>query len=189
MLVEALSRADAIHLTPTIARLLTAGAFECRALASSTTIDLNQLAEHGVIEHDGSLSRDDTALGDNAVFSRERWEEVLPIFEGDEEGMVTRGDVVRVRYATMLRSKEEQEATGMRSHYGVKEAFLSYGEISCLLNLLGDGQKMPLDHMRILFGRSCHGGVVRLLTVHQSRVGCPLLKAGDRRIALPARGS
>ncbi|KAK1779871.1 Peroxidase, family 2-domain-containing protein [Copromyces sp. CBS 386.78] len=48
------------------------------------TFHLDDLNKHGVIEHDGSLSRGDVATGDNHSFSPEIWNAVLQVLGDDE---------------------------------------------------------------------------------------------------------
>lgn len=184
MLIDVLTRPDAIHLTPTVASLLANGAFECRPLASATTIDLDHLDRHGVIEHDASMSRDDAALGNNSTFSPERWEEVLAILSDGRNGWVTQAEAARARYASVMRSNERHDAIGEHSGYGLKESALSFGESSLLLNILGDGEKMSLAHLRVFVGMLIRSRLIRMLTALQSRNECRLPKAGERNRAL-----
>ncbi|KAH6655793.1 Chloroperoxidase [Truncatella angustata] len=50
---------------------------------NSSTFNLDDTAVHNVIEHDGSLSRDDIAHGDNLHFSPEVWAQTVSHFTED----------------------------------------------------------------------------------------------------------
>ncbi|KAK3947489.1 Chloroperoxidase [Pseudoneurospora amorphoporcata] len=54
-------------------------------VSSWVTFHLDDLNKHGVIEHDGSLSRRDVATGDNHSFAPEIWAAVLKVLGDDDE--------------------------------------------------------------------------------------------------------
>ncbi|KAL1876235.1 hypothetical protein Daus18300_002863 [Diaporthe australafricana] len=49
---------------------------------NATTIDLNHLTTHNILEHDGSLSRQDANFGPADVFNDEIWNETIQYFTG-----------------------------------------------------------------------------------------------------------
>lgn len=49
---------------------------------ADASFDLDNLIKHGAIEHDASLSREDTALGDARTFNQTIWNTVLNELHG-----------------------------------------------------------------------------------------------------------
>jgi hypothetical protein len=153
MAVEALTRPDAIHLAPLIAKVFAWGAVKANPAPNATTFDLNHVDKHGWIEHDVSLSRADTALGDNATFSAERWNQMVEHYAKAPGGVVGHKEAALAHYARVEQSKVEHQAVGLKVQYGAKEAVGSYGESALFMNLLGKDGQVPLEYMRIFFGR------------------------------------
>lgn len=154
MLVDVMTRADAIHLAPNLAEVVVNAALKVKELVSSTTIDLDQLDKHGFIEHDVSLSREDTALGSNSDFSSERWQEMLDVLASGRDGLVGQEEAMKARFSRLLQSKERHKAAGTQIDYTIKTAFSGFAECALLLILLGDGAHCSLAHLRIIFGES-----------------------------------
>ncbi|KAK3328253.1 Chloroperoxidase [Cercophora scortea] len=75
-----------------------------KALQTSTTgnpltFNLDDLSKHGVIEHDGSLSRNDVASGDNHTFAPEIWATVAAHFTEDTISIETAAQARKDRLA------------------------------------------------------------------------------------------
>ncbi|KAM5350049.1 hypothetical protein ACJ41O_006554 [Fusarium nematophilum] len=68
---------DAINLDPAATTLVGQKAV---TTGNNVTFDLDNLSEHNVIEHDGSLSRNDIFFGDNHSFNRTIWNTVASHF-------------------------------------------------------------------------------------------------------------
>ncbi|KAK4446746.1 putative aromatic peroxygenase [Podospora aff. communis PSN243] len=64
---------DAINLAPDATLIVGLKALQASSTGNFLTIHLSDLAKHGVIEHDGSLSRHDIHSGDNHTFAPEVW--------------------------------------------------------------------------------------------------------------------
>jgi hypothetical protein len=152
MVIEALTRPDAIHLAPMIAKVFAWGAVKANPAPNATTFDLNHVDKHGWIEHDVSLSRADTMFGDNAAFSAERWNQMIEYYAKAPEGLVGHKEAALAHYARVQQSTVEHQAVGLKVQYGAKEAVGSYGESALFMNLLGKDGQVPLEFMRIFFG-------------------------------------
>lgn len=64
---------DSINLAPDATILVGLKALQASSTGNFLTIHLSDLAKHGIIEHDGSLSRHDISSGDNHTFSPTLW--------------------------------------------------------------------------------------------------------------------
>ncbi|KAH7418852.1 Chloroperoxidase, partial [Cadophora sp. MPI-SDFR-AT-0126] len=106
---------------------------------------------HGVIEHDVSLSRNDSELGDNHTFDQTIWGSVMETYGDTTE--TTFALVSKARYDRVVACKNAHEAAKKDFQYGIKEFILSYGESALLLGLLGDPKdgKIPLEYLKVLF--------------------------------------
>lgn len=127
------------------------------------SFDLNHLHKHGAIEHDASLSREDTAFGDNGKFCQQIFDEVVREWEAgysaqhpdsakNSDIMVDWKSASRARYARLQSSKERHEKENKHFSYGLKEAFFSYGESALIINLLGKDGHASLKWIKIFFG-------------------------------------
>ncbi|KAJ3085744.1 hypothetical protein HK102_013870 [Quaeritorhiza haematococci] len=105
-------------------------------------LSLEDLNTHGLIEHDASLTRSDAALGDS-VKVNETLVEILLSYSEDGEN-ITADDLARYR-----RFREDDSAKRNKDlKFGLFEKFLSYGESSLLLNIMGKDGKIPIEVAR-----------------------------------------
>lgn len=121
MIIDVLTKS--INLSSGIASVFAAGALKANPRPSEETFDLDQLAKHGLIEHDVSLSRNDLALGNNHTFDKSIWKGVM-----DSYGDLTETSfqsASKARYERMLQAKKDHEAAGKNFEYGIKEFVLS----------------------------------------------------------------
>jgi len=72
MLEAALS--GAVNLDPSAAQPPGVLALETSTTGDASTFDLDNLDEHGILEHDGSLSRNDHYFGDDHSFNQAIWD-------------------------------------------------------------------------------------------------------------------
>jgi hypothetical protein len=122
---------------------------------SPATFDLHQVGRHGLVEHDCSLSRPDNGLGDSFKFSHELWSQFLKFHEGKTHTDFQTQS--RARYARVAASEAARKAGAHKDFaYGIKELVFSYGESALMMGILGDPKegKVPLEYVRILFGKS-----------------------------------
>ncbi|KAF2132109.1 Cloroperoxidase [Dothidotthia symphoricarpi CBS 119687] len=64
---------DGVHLAEAATRLVGAKALTASTTGNSSTFNLDDINKHGIIEHDGSLSRADIFTGDNYHFKPAIW--------------------------------------------------------------------------------------------------------------------
>ncbi|KAF6802514.1 hypothetical protein CMUS01_15327 [Colletotrichum musicola] len=70
----------AVNLDPAATTLVGQKALLTSTTGNNATFNLDDLNTHGIIEHDGSLSRKDTYFGDNHSFDKEIWASVASHF-------------------------------------------------------------------------------------------------------------
>ncbi|KAH7161681.1 Chloroperoxidase [Dactylonectria macrodidyma] len=87
---------DAVNLDPAATTLVGQKAV---LTGNNVTFDLDNLAKHGVIEHDGSLSRNDIALGDNLKFNKTIWRSVASHFNESTISIATAAGARKARLA------------------------------------------------------------------------------------------
>lgn len=108
-------------------------------------LNLNQLALHGIVEHDVSLTRYDYNQGDNHSPQPNLIQELLA--SSADGKTLTADDLAALR----KRRIEEQKQDNPELKYGSFEHTLGCGEIALILNVLGDGQSVPCDYIRAFF--------------------------------------
>lgn len=123
MIVDVLTKS--INLSSGIATVFAAGALKTNPSPGADSFDLDQLAKHGVIEHDVSLSRNDVAFGDNHSFDRSVWDAVMASY--GEETVTSFESASKARWERVLAAKKAHEEAGKGGEfgYGVKEFVLS----------------------------------------------------------------
>jgi hypothetical protein len=117
------------------------------------SIDLDMLDKHGFIEHDASLTREDSAFGDNTAFSPAIWKSVLDTYEGAT--IATIASASRARYSRVRAAKEAHDFGMKPFEYGINELVLSYGQTALVISALGSVTtgEMSINYMRTLFGK------------------------------------
>ncbi|CAG8973617.1 hypothetical protein HYALB_00002182 [Hymenoscyphus albidus] len=73
----------------------------------NTTINLNDLSVHNVIEHDGSLSRLDIAQGDHVSFSQTTFDETKSFWPAEKISIKDAGTAVKRRQQTQTRANPQ----------------------------------------------------------------------------------
>ncbi|KAK4448771.1 Chloroperoxidase [Podospora aff. communis PSN243] len=87
----------ALNLDPASSRPVAEFAATTSTTGNPNTLNLNDLSTHGVIEHDGSLSRGDIALGDNQNFKPKIYNTVAKFFTKDHISIETAAKARRAR--------------------------------------------------------------------------------------------
>ncbi|KAK4214955.1 chloroperoxidase-like protein [Rhypophila decipiens] len=123
---------EALNLEP-------AGIRPVAELASTTsttgipgTMNLNDLAKHGVIEHDGSLSRQDVSLGDNLNFDPKIFAPVAEILFANET--ISIATAAQARGARLLAAA----AANPQFNFTAREDGFSLLEAALILSVFGD---------------------------------------------------
>ena len=108
-------------------------------------LNLDQLAQHGIVEHDVSLSRRDLAQGDNLSPQADLIAELL---SASSDGVfLTVADLVALRRRRYARQKRDNPAL----EFGERELFLGCAEVALLLKVFGDGEQVRVEYMRAFF--------------------------------------
>jgi hypothetical protein len=109
-------------------------------------IDLDELSEHGFIEHDASLVHRDTNIGNNSVVDKQLLNQLIGLTDGHQ---LTLGNLHDIR---KLREKQcSLENKGYT--FGLKEQATAYGEASLLLLTMGNGTwKAPIPWVKSFLG-------------------------------------
>lgn len=98
------------------------------------TLHLHDLVAHNVIEHDGSLSRDDYYFGDSVSFSGVVWDETSAALQQKGNSSSSGGDmiIVTIEDARQARNTRLAAAAARNPAFDLGEtgAFNSLGEIS-----------------------------------------------------------
>ena len=76
------------------------------------TVNLDDMNKHGVIEHDGSLSRNDIYFGDNHSFNVTIWNSVAAFFTKPTISIATAGKARRARLAAAAAVNPKFNITG-----------------------------------------------------------------------------
>ncbi|KAH7381104.1 Chloroperoxidase [Cadophora sp. MPI-SDFR-AT-0126] len=71
---------ESVNLAPTATTLVGQKALLASTTGNSATFNLDDINTHGIIEHDGSLSRNDIFFGDNHSFNSTIWNSVAASF-------------------------------------------------------------------------------------------------------------
>jgi hypothetical protein len=125
--------------------------FALRRLGQSDTagkvvINLDQLAIHGAIEHDVSLTRYDHAQGDNHTLDLDLVKDMLAS-SSDGGKTLTLEDLAKFR----KRRIEKQRKINPDLEYGPVQHTLACGELSLILSAFGDGKQISCAFTKALF--------------------------------------
>jgi len=112
-------------------------------------MNLDQLARHGIIEHDVSLSRHDAAQGDNLHPKKELIEKLL---QASTDGKIlTQADWAKLRQERLA----EQKKDNPKLEFGKRENFLASTEVALLQTVFGSKLNgewvVPVSFMKALF--------------------------------------
>ncbi|KAH7018579.1 putative peroxidase [Microdochium trichocladiopsis] len=109
-------------------------------------LDLENLAAHGAIEHDISLSRRDIAQkeGNNAPQPDLIRELLESSFDGETMTIEDLGQFIKVRIKQQLHDNPELV-------YGPSEHQVNCGQIALMMGCFGDGKTIPVKYVRAIF--------------------------------------
>ncbi|KAK0629576.1 Chloroperoxidase [Bombardia bombarda] len=101
-----------VNLAPDATLLVGIKALQTSTTGNPLTFHLDDLAKHGVIEHDGSLSRNDAYSGDNHSFAPETWAAVAAHFRDlDTISVETAAQARKDRLATAPKANPDFDLT------------------------------------------------------------------------------
>lgn len=103
------------------------------------------LQQHNLIEHDGSISREDYNLGDNIHFNKKRFDLIKKYFQ--EQKYITLKEFTEYRYYLYKKSiKENANVT-----FGINQYFAVGAETCAIFLLLSENDKLSLKKLRHVF--------------------------------------
>ena len=109
-------------------------------------LDLDQLALHGVVEHDISLCRRDYYQKEgNLVLQQDLVKDLLA--SSSDGKTLTMEDLVALRKRRIQRQRDENPAL----KYGSMEHQIGCTEIALVLDVLGDGHSIPCSYAKAFF--------------------------------------
>jgi hypothetical protein len=88
-----------VNLAPSATQVVGAKALTASSTGSNLTFNLDDLNKHGIIEHDGSLSRADIFFGDNHSFNSTIWTSVSSFFTDPTISIATAASARKARLA------------------------------------------------------------------------------------------
>ncbi|KAF9875114.1 chloroperoxidase [Colletotrichum karsti] len=144
----------AINFNESLVRTLGTPAFATSTTGDANTFNLDDIAKHNVIEHDGSLSRADFAVtGDAKTFNETVWGETKGYLA---EGAAATEDKINVATMATARSKRiaTAKATNPSFNLTTSQVTVSLGESAVILGTLGgsfSSPAAPLEWMKIVF--------------------------------------
>jgi hypothetical protein len=130
--------------------------FNLSTTGNPSTIHLADLAKHDAIEFDGSLSRNDYALGDNLHFDPAIWHTVAQYLGLYRTGPSKADKYVTVETAARARAQRVRDAMRANPHFNAStnEMFGSPGTTALYLTTLWDDKAdaAPKAWIRAFFG-------------------------------------
>ncbi|RYP27141.1 hypothetical protein DL768_011293 [Monosporascus sp. mg162] len=108
---------------------------------NATTIDLNHLTRHNILEHDGSLSRQDANFGPADVFNEEIWNETISYFTGPTIDLAMASKARTARVVTSASTNPQFTLPQIGAHF-------IYGETAAYQAVFGEwnlGAENPKD--------------------------------------------
>jgi hypothetical protein len=154
ILVKALG--DGLNVSTEVAKTLATAGIAISPNAAKGSLDLDNLNAHNLIEHDGSLSREDYDLGGKSqAFCPRIFQETLSYFNGVSE--IGFPEVAAARWGRIQTSKR----TNPKMLYGPQQVFESYSESAVYFQLLKKAgtQTAPVDWIKIFFSELADGSV------------------------------
>ncbi|CAF9921294.1 MAG: hypothetical protein GOMPHAMPRED_002283 [Gomphillus americanus] len=109
-------------------------------------LDLNQLGQNGIVEHDISLTRDDIAQGDNITPQPDLVEDLLQS-SSDGRKTLSMQDFASLRRRRIERQREENPA----ANYGSSQHQIACTEIALVLDVFGNGTSIPWNYAHAFF--------------------------------------
>ncbi|KAK4220937.1 Peroxidase, family 2-domain-containing protein [Podospora fimiseda] len=138
---------EGVNLAPDATLLVGLKALQASSTGNWLTFHLDDLNKHGVIEHDGSLSRQDASLGNNHVFDPEIWKTVAKHFEGKEK--------IDIELAARARKERLEKAKRLNPGIDLGDDAIrfSYIETALYQIVFGEGTEgnARWDWVKILF--------------------------------------
>lgn len=137
---------EGINLGADASLVVGAKALQASTTGNFLTFNLDDLSKHGIIEHDGSLSRNDIASGDNHSFAPEIWAAVAAHFTAE---------TISIQTAAQARKDRLEAAPTTNPEFNLTAEGLRFSaiETSLYLGVFGEGTEgnARTQWVRILF--------------------------------------
>ncbi|CAJ0543346.1 Ff.00g005320.m01.CDS01 [Fusarium sp. VM40] len=119
---------DAVNLDPAATTLV---GLKALTTGNNVTFNLDDLKKHGVIEHDGSLSRGDIYFGDNISFNETIWESTAAHFTES---------TISIKTAAKARKDRLEAAAAVNPEFSLpaSQAQFSFIETALYLSVFGN---------------------------------------------------
>ncbi|KAH6692686.1 Chloroperoxidase [Plectosphaerella plurivora] len=137
---------DAVNLDPAATTLVGSKALTTSTTGNSATFNLDDLRTHGVIEHDGSLSRNDIFFGDNYSFNKTIWGSVAAHFTNETISIPTAAAARKARLAAAAAANPEFSLNAD----GTQFSFIETALYLSVFGNINDGNAVT-KHVRVLF--------------------------------------
>jgi hypothetical protein len=137
---------DALHIDPDLSAILFQFALTTNPAPNATTFSLSDLGRHGILEHDGSLSRKDFFFADPTVFDAETFAETTSYWTDEQVTIKMAADARMARLATSLNTNPQFALSGLGAAFDA-------GESAAYIAVFGDGESMsaPRDYLLYFF--------------------------------------
>ncbi|TDZ48298.1 putative sterigmatocystin biosynthesis peroxidase stcC [Colletotrichum trifolii] len=136
----------AVNLDPAATTLVGQKALLTSTTGNNATFNLDDLNAHGIIEHDGSLSRNDIYFGDNHSFKQEIWDSVASYFTNTTISIPTAAKARAARLQAAAASNPDFSLTAD----GVQFSFIETALYLSIFGNLDDGNANT-EWVRVLF--------------------------------------
>ncbi|KAJ0115853.1 hypothetical protein J7T55_004022 [Diaporthe amygdali] len=144
---------NGINLDPTATLLVGVKALETSTTGTNSSFNLDDLSRHGIIEHDGSLSRADIYFGDNHSFNSTIWETVASYFTEDTIDVKTAARARAARLAADAKENPEFNMTSSAVNFSLIESalYLSVFNNGSSSTAVTEWVKVMFQHERLPF--------------------------------------
>ncbi|KAI7775115.1 hypothetical protein LA080_007348 [Diaporthe eres] len=115
---------NGVNLDPSATLLVGTKALETSTTGDNSSFNLDDLSRHGIIEHDGSLSRADIYFGDNHSFNATIWGTVASFFTEDTIDVKTAARARAARLAAAAQENPEFNLTSSGVNFSLIESAL-----------------------------------------------------------------
>jgi hypothetical protein len=115
---------NSVNIEPASTAPIAQIAVSTSSTGNPNTFNLNDLGKHHVIEHDGSLSRNDIYFGDNLSFNQKIWAQTLAFFTSNQITVETASKARLARLAAAKKANPQFNLTASDAGNSVVETAL-----------------------------------------------------------------
>ncbi|KAK4146695.1 Chloroperoxidase [Dichotomopilus funicola] len=122
---------DALNINKTLGSFLFDFAITTNPIENATTFSLNDLGNHGVLEHDASLSRSDAYFGNTINFNQSIFDETRSYWVGDTINIQMAANARLARFKTSMATNPDFSMSELGRNFG-------FGESAAYIVVIGD---------------------------------------------------